>query len=506
MVVGFFSLLGSLTGILVETTIAAKLGLSKSSDTFYAAFTIPYIITNLLAATGQFSLVPFFATLDARRVADELWGGFSYAVNVIFLGAGALAAVGAAVSPWVMRGIAPGFTPPQIELATQLAQWLFLMIIPAAVAETFRSFLLSQNRLALPSSSGLFRNVTVIAVTLAGFERYGHYSIVLGYLAGSLLQVLVLGAQILISFPVRYSLTLVGTGQAFRNLRGAGAAQLVSAMGWQLVVVVERIIASFLPAGTLTALNYGFKITTTLVELVAGSVGTATLSALSRAAARRAQAEEQKTFRATLEISLVLISPIMVFCLALDRNIIRLAFERGNFTPEATTLMSMVFFFYSLCLLPYAFIRLLTFYLFARQETGIFLRLATLLYALILGFDLLYVGPLRMGARAIPLGLLTASVITCVLAFSRNLAGLRSIFDRGLGLFTAKNFLGAALAALAVWGLGLWVKPPHTGLENFVYLCLTCGAGSLVFIGWLAASRAVPMSELATVWPRPESP
>ena len=77
LVVGFFSLLGGLTGILVDTSIAAQLGLSRSSDTFYVAITVPYIITNLISATGQFSLVPFFAALEARHAAEDLWRGFS---------------------------------------------------------------------------------------------------------------------------------------------------------------------------------------------------------------------------------------------------------------------------------------------------------------------------------------------------------------------------------------------------------------------------------------------
>ena len=58
--VAVFSLLGSLMGIVVETSIAAKLGLSESSDAFYVAFTLPYILANLIYSTGQFSLVPFF--------------------------------------------------------------------------------------------------------------------------------------------------------------------------------------------------------------------------------------------------------------------------------------------------------------------------------------------------------------------------------------------------------------------------------------------------------------
>ncbi|HET7100301.1 MAG TPA: lipid II flippase MurJ, partial [Terriglobia bacterium] len=128
MVVGAFSSLGSITGILVEISIAANLGLSKASDTFYVAFTVPYIMTNLISATGQFSLVPFFSSLEAQHPEEEVWRGFSYVANVVFLGLSALALLGVLAAPWLIRGIAPGFTMQQAELAAHLARWLFIII------------------------------------------------------------------------------------------------------------------------------------------------------------------------------------------------------------------------------------------------------------------------------------------------------------------------------------------------------------------------------------------
>lgn len=500
MVVGFFSLLGGLTGILVETSIAAHLGLSRNSDTFYLAITVPYLITNLISATGQFSLVPFFAALQARHSQDELWQGFSYVVNLSLVSLGAIAVLGAAGSSWLIRGIAPGFTRPQIDLATQLCQFLFLMIIPAAVGEVFRSFLLSHHHFALSTATGFFRNAAVIAVIVLCFHRYGTYSIVLGYFAGYFLQVLVLGLQIVFVFPVRYSLTLSASGEAFRNLRGAGTAQLTTALGFQGVMVVERMIASFLPPGSLTALNYGFKILGTLVELLGGSVGTAALPGLSRAVASEEGAAVRKTFQTMMEISMVLISPMAVFCLMLDRNIIRLVFQRGNFTPGATSVMALVFFYYSLSLLPFSFLRLLTFYLFARKEAGAYARLSFLQYALNIGFDLLYVGVLRWGAKSIPLGLLSAMGVVCFLAIRKNLANLRQLFDRQLGIFAAKGLAGCSLAALTVGGLRLWVSAPVTASQNFFHLCELCAAGSLVFLAALAILRAFPLNQFAEIW------
>src|SRR5579863_10154204 len=99
VVVAFFNLLGGLSGILVETSIAANLGLSTRSDTFYVAYTIPYIVTNLLTATGQFSLVPFFSSFESSKNENALWHGFSYVTNLLVLGLGAISILGVVASP-----------------------------------------------------------------------------------------------------------------------------------------------------------------------------------------------------------------------------------------------------------------------------------------------------------------------------------------------------------------------------------------------------------------------
>jgi putative peptidoglycan lipid II flippase len=262
------------------------------------------------------------------------------------------------------------------------------------------------------------------------------------------------------------------------------------------------MIASFLPAGTLTAVNYGSKILYTMVELLGGSVGTAALPQLARAAVNQAHEEERRTFKDITEIGLFLTSPAVVFCLMLAHNIIRLVFERGNFTPAATGLMSRVFFYYCLSLLPLSFIRLLTFYLFARGESGAFLRLSILLYSLNLGFDLFYVGVLRLGARGIPLGLLVASALVSALAIRRNLGDLRQALGWSEVHLASKNLLGAILTALAMWVLRLWVAPPHSGFQNFIYLCELCGAGSVAYLAALAALRVLPLAQETRIWPR----
>ncbi len=506
MVVGVLSFLGSLTGILVEISIASRLGLSKSSDTFYVAFTLPYILTNLLKATGQFSLVPFFSSLDLHRSAADLWHGFSYAANALFLGMASIAGLGALAAPWLIRGLAPGFTRSETVLATELCRWLFLMVVPAGLTEAIRSFLLSQHRFAVPASGNFFRNITVIASILLTFRRLGFYSIVFGYLAGYGVQLTILLVQLLWLFPVRYSLTLAGSGEPFRNLRGAGAAQLTTALGWQGLVVVERIIASFLPPGTLTALAYGMKIMSTLVEVLAGSLGTAALPTLARAYARHEAEQVRRALRNVVEIGALTVFPAMVFCLLLPRDIIRLIFERGNFTAQAASLMARVFFCYSLSMALYAALRVLNFYLFARNQAAAFMRLAMLQYGINVALDLLYVGVFHWQAAGIPLALLTSLVVTAGTAYAQNVGDLRQSFDKILASYLLKVTTAASMAALTVWAVALEAPSPTTGITNFLFLCEACGMGLAVFFAVLWVLRVVKPSQLISLWQRIETP
>ncbi len=488
--VAFFSLLGSLVGVVVETTIAANLGLSASSDTFYVAFTLPYIIANLIHSTGQFSLVPFFTSIKVQEGEKNLWDGFHAILRIVFFGTGLMVLVGMAGSGFLIRIIAPGLEVPQQEQAAQLSLWLFLIIVPAAVGEVIRSFLYSRQRFAVAAAAGFFRNTVVVLVIWTSFRSYGMHSIVLGYLLGYVVQLTVLTAQLLFSFGYRRPGSGFTRGEAFRRLREATGVQLLSAGTWQGLVLVERAVASFLPAGTITALNYGFKILSTLAEVVAGSFGTAVLSSLSQASARKSSKEGQRTFRHTLELIFTLICPLTVFCLLLDQEIIRFIFQRGRFTSAATEIMAQVFFWYSLSLIFYAFLRSLNFYFFARGESWLFYRLF-LLQALSAAVFYIVFYLMGFSVISIPLGLLAALALTVLVVIVRNPGNLRSILaalTTRLGLLILP---GTVFATLTVGFLRIFLPVPATGFANFVFLLGVCGAGSLVYLFVLGLIRFV---------------
>src|SRR5439155_21937908 len=136
---------------------------------------------------------------------------------------------------------------------------------------------------------------------------------------------------------------------------------------------------------------------------------------------------------------------------------------------------------YGLCLVLFAGLRTLAFYVFARQEGAQFVRVSLLQYGLTVALDLLYVGILQMGPKGIPLGFVTSLVLTCALVYRRNVGDLRYVLDRSLGVFSLKALAASAFAAISIAVLRITVSTPNTGVGDFIYLCALCGAGSLIF-------------------------
>jgi hypothetical protein len=49
----------------------------------------------------------------------------------------------------------------------------------------------------------------------------------------------------------------------------------------------------------------------------------------------------------------------------------------------------------------------------------------------------------------------------------------------------------------------VWLAAPQNGLGNFIYLCITCGAGSLAYLLVLRVSGILSIAQLRLLFERP---
>ncbi|MGH9469330.1 MAG: hypothetical protein ACRD1N_03185, partial [Terriglobia bacterium] len=125
-----------------------------------------------------------------------------------------------------------------------------------------------------------------------------------------------------------------------------------------------------------------------------------------------------------------------------------------------------------------------------------FLRLSGIYYGLTIALDVLYVAAFHMGAKGIPLALLSSLIVTCIVACAENLAGIRAVLDRALGVLAAKDLVAAALAGVVVFALRVhFFWAPRSSWQLLAFLCIECGIAGAIFVAITACWGIVRFSQ-----------
>src|SRR5580658_2637285 len=109
-IVMFALLLSRVFGFLREWTVAHQLGSSGVTDTYYAAFTLPDLLSYLVAGgTLGLFFIPVFTKYVAEKREEEGWHIYSTVITCMTLILVVLIVFGEIFAPHFVRFLAPGF-------------------------------------------------------------------------------------------------------------------------------------------------------------------------------------------------------------------------------------------------------------------------------------------------------------------------------------------------------------------------------------------------------------
>ena len=137
----------------------------------------------------------------------------------------------------------------------------------------------------------------------------------------------------------------------------------------QVNTIVDRMFASGLPVGSISALNYANKVNGMIISIVATGIATVALPALSRAAANKDLGRLRGTMLLAIRGMNLIIIPMTIGMLVLCRPLVRLLFERGAFDAHATSLTATALLSLSLGLFAYALRDIFSRAFYALQDT-----------------------------------------------------------------------------------------------------------------------------------------
>jgi putative peptidoglycan lipid II flippase len=381
-VVAGLTMVSRVLGLGRDMLVTAVFGTSALASSFYTAFTLPNLFRRLLGEGALTSaLVP---TLSEELRAGERARAFALVNQVaswlLMITSGlVLLAIGMLWQVEHLAGLfehlgADADTIGRLNEAARLAIVLFPYLVLVCMAAAFSAALQTLHRFVEPALSPIWLNLAMIG--LLGGAVYGGWATTLdgrmlwlcaGALLGGFLQMVV---------PA-LALMREGWRPQFDPAASPAVRQIVKLMGptvfgsaiYLINMAVARIVGLSLNDSAVTVLNLATRLMELPIGVFAVAVSTVVFPLISKYAAAGDYHNLSSAYRKGMRLILVVNIPAAVGLVVLATPIIKLLFQRGEFSAADTALMEPVVATYALGLPFLSFVSMILRAFYAQKDT-----------------------------------------------------------------------------------------------------------------------------------------
>jgi putative peptidoglycan lipid II flippase len=365
-----------------EIVAAGYYGVSGPMSAFTIAFQVPNLVRALFAdAALQPAFVPIFTEQLEKKNYREAFRLASTLLLLVTVVLGAITALFVLIAPVLMPLVAPGFDGQLLDLTVTLSQVLFPILVLLGATGVVVGILNSYDRFGAFAIAPLFWNLTIIAAlvaivpTLEGDDRIYAYAI--GVLAGTLVQLLI------VAFDLRNTPFTFGWSFAWRNrdVRRVLLLMLPVTLSLGLInfnLIVNSLFGTLVSDQAPAAIDKAFRIYQLPQGVFSVAIATVLFPTLARFATRGAYDDLRATMANGMRQILFVLVPAAAAILVLSEPMIRLVYQRGEFTPEQTTLVATALFWFAFSLPTNGLFLLLTRTFFSLQRPWLVTKLSGL--------------------------------------------------------------------------------------------------------------------------------
>jgi putative peptidoglycan lipid II flippase len=366
-------------GLVREQVFAGLFGAGFAFDAYVVAFRIPNLLRDLFAEGALSSaFVTVFTDYDQRLGHDQTW---RLANNVIFcftLLLSLLVLGGMIFSPDLVRVMAPEFgaVAGKLELTTLMTRIMFPFLVLVSLAALAMGILNTKGKFFLPSLASSFFNlgsvVAGVGLSLAA-PRFGIAPIVgmaWGALVGGILQLAVqLPLLWRVGFRLYWVLDLKEPG--LRRIIKLMIPAVVGLSATQINIFINTFYASSCGQGSVSWLNYAYRLFHLPMGLFGVALMVATLPLVSRHAANHDLGALREALQSSLTLALLVTLPAACGLIFLSQPIIALIYQHGHFTAFDTQQTAAALSLYALGLVAFAGVKIMVPVFYALDDTRI---------------------------------------------------------------------------------------------------------------------------------------
>lgn len=462
----------------------------RSADTFFAAFGLPDLLFQLVAAGALGSaLIPTVSALIAVGEGDRAARVVSAIANAMLLALVILAAFVAVFAPVVVPAFMPGFSGRQLESGIELTRVMLLAPIFLGLGAVATSLLQAQGRFLASVLAPISYNVAIILGVLVLVPRVGLVGLAVSVVLGSMTHLFIQLPAVFRATGYRYQPTFGRSEPETRRTLLLLVPRAIGLGGAQIQLAAARAIGSTLVAGSITAFTLGFTVFQIPITVLAVPLGIVALPTLSSfVAVGRNDAFVDMVGRSLRMIVFAMI-PLATVGVVAAGPAIHLLFGHGSATPATLDLTVRTFMAFLIAIPSEAAIVVLARAFYAMRDTRT--PVGAALVAVVISIAISLVLAPALGAPGLAMGIAVASVTEASIlgvVLTRRVPGLDAPeLARDLLLFIVPGALAAIAASLLLTGIddltvmGSGILPDV--VANMVRLAAVTLVGGPVYLG-----------------------
>ena len=324
-----------------EMLVARTFGASDALDAFYIALLLPSFLGSVVNTCFNDAFIPIY--IEAREREDCTTANRLFSTIAVFNIAvlALVAAILAGLQRWLLPLLGSGFGPQKLALARPLFLLFLVLMSLVGLSVLWRAALNAHDRFTLTSIAPISNPIAIVIVLLVAGHSWGIYALAAGSVLGNVGE-LALAGYGLWRLGVPLMPRWYGIDSWTRRVLWQYAPTVTGAVLMGGTTLVDPAMAAMLGSGSVSALNYGYKLPALVLNIGLSSLSTAILPSFSRLSAKENWREMRRVLLGYTGLLALVTIPLTGLLVVLSRPLVSLFFQGGAFTPADTDLVARV--------------------------------------------------------------------------------------------------------------------------------------------------------------------
>jgi putative peptidoglycan lipid II flippase len=482
------TLFSKISGLVRDQIMAGYFGISYETDAFTWAYFIPNLFRVLFAESIIIAaFIPVY-TLYLKKGDKEEINDFVSSVTNIFIVIFVIISLLIFIFSAPIGVLLSKISSSNMDISgfTAMNRIMIFSLVVMSISGLITSVLNSHNKFSVPAIAPIIMNVVSIVFVVFLAKNIGIVSMAIGVMLGSVLEVAI---QLpgLRNTGLKYKAGINFKNKAVREIFSMMIPIMLSLGAVQINNSIDNFFALSLGAGNTTALTFSWRVANLPLGVFSVAVITVLYPFISRQAADGNLKGLKESFSLGLrEIGYIMV-PASLGMIILSSPIIKILFERYQFTSMDTAKVSHILVFHCIGLLFFGLLMILNriFYSLKNVRTPLKVALASIAVNFLL--DWVLIKFLNVSGVALSTSIVAAiNVIVLIIILRKNIGylGGKNIIVSYLKIFAASGVM--CLVIYYLWKyLYKYFSSGTFMLLLLLAIVIVAGGGVYIFLTYI---------------------